>query len=51
MIVFFCSFIPVVGVMLSTLPAALFAFKAGGIGMVFGLVVMVLIVHAIEASR
>jgi len=49
MIVFFCSFIPVVGVMLSTLPAALFAFKAGGIGLVFGLVIMVLVVHAVEA--
>jgi len=48
-IVFFCSYIPVVGVMLSTLPAALFAFKAGGIVLVAWLVVMVLIVHAIEA--
>lgn len=48
-IVFFCSYIPVVGVMLSTLPAALFAFKTGGIGLVMWLVVMVLIVHAIEA--
>ncbi|HYR30205.1 MAG TPA: AI-2E family transporter, partial [Thermoanaerobaculia bacterium] len=48
-IVFFCSYIPVVGVMLSTVPAALFAFKAGGIQLVFWLVVMVLIVHAIEA--
>ena len=48
-IVFFCSYIPVVGVMLSTLPAALFAFKAGGIPLVLSLVVMVLIVHAIEA--
>ena len=48
-IVFFCSYIPVVGVMLSTLPAALFAFKTGGIVLVAWLVVMVLIVHAIEA--
>ena len=48
-IVFFCSFIPVVGVMLSTLPAALFAFKTGGITLVSWLVVMVLVVHAIEA--
>jgi predicted PurR-regulated permease PerM len=48
-IVFFCSYIPVVGVMLSTLPAALFAFKTGGIGLVMWLVVMVLIVHAVEA--
>jgi predicted PurR-regulated permease PerM len=48
-IVFFCSYVPVVGVMLSTLPAALFAFKAGGITLVLWLVVMVLIVHAVEA--
>lgn len=48
-IVFFCSYVPVVGVMLSTLPAALFAFKAGGVTLVAWLVVMVLIVHAIEA--
>lgn len=48
-IVFFCSYVPVVGVMLSTLPAALFAFKAGGITLVLWLIVMVLIVHAIEA--
>jgi predicted PurR-regulated permease PerM len=48
-IVFFCSYIPVVGVMLSTVPAALFAFKAGGVQMVLWLIVMVLVVHAIEA--
>lgn len=48
-IVFFCSYIPVVGVMLSTVPAALFAFKAGGVTLVLWLIVMVLVVHAIEA--
>lgn len=48
-IVFFCSYVPVVGVMLSTLPAALFAFKTGGIVLVLWLVVMVLLVHAVEA--
>jgi predicted PurR-regulated permease PerM len=48
-IVFFCSYIPVVGVMLSTLPAALFAFKTGGIALVGWLIVMVLVVHAVEA--
>lgn len=48
-IVFFCSYVPVVGVMLSTLPAALFAFKTGGISLVIWLIVMVLVVHAVEA--
>ncbi len=48
-IVFFASYVPVVGVMLSTLPAALFAIKAGGFSLVLWLIVMVLIVHAVEA--
>ncbi|HVT43642.1 MAG TPA: AI-2E family transporter [Thermoanaerobaculia bacterium] len=48
-IVFFCSYIPVFGVILSTLPAALLALKVGGVTLVFWLVVMILIVHAIEA--
>lgn len=48
-IVFFCSYIPVVGVMLSTVPAALLALKTGGITLVLWLIVMVLVVHAIEA--
>ncbi len=48
-IVFFCSYIPVLGVILSTLPAALLAFKVGGFITVLWLVVMILLVHAIEA--
>ncbi len=48
-IVFVCSYIPVAGVFLSSLPAALLAFKAGGITLVLWLVLMVLVVHAIEA--
>jgi predicted PurR-regulated permease PerM len=48
-IVFFCSYIPVFGVILSSLPAALLAFRAGGLTMVLWLIVMVLVVHAVEA--
>lgn len=48
-IVFFCSYIPVVGMILSTLPAAVLAFKAGGFGLVAWLVVAIAIIHAIEA--
>lgn len=48
-IVFFCSYIPVFGVILSSLPAALLAFRAGGVTMVLWLALMVLIVHAVEA--
>lgn len=47
-IVFFCSYIPVLGVVISALPAALLAFKVGGIFTVLGLIAMILIVHAIE---
>jgi predicted PurR-regulated permease PerM len=48
-IVFFCSYIPVVGVILSTLPASLLAFKVGGVVLVVWLVVGILVVHAVEA--
>lgn len=48
-IVFFCSYIPVVGMILSTLPAAVLAFKVGGFGLVAWLVVAIAIIHAIEA--
>jgi predicted PurR-regulated permease PerM len=48
-IVFFCSYIPVVGVILSTLPASLLAFKVGGVVLVLWLVIGILVVHAIEA--
>ena len=48
-IVFVCSYIPVAGVFLSTIPAALLAFKAGGPALVLWLVMMILVVHAVEA--
>lgn len=49
LIVFFCSFIPVLGVILSTIPIGIFAAKAGGATLLLAAVVMVLVVHAIEA--
>ncbi|MBL4889885.1 MAG: AI-2E family transporter [Candidatus Lindowbacteria bacterium] len=49
MIVFFCSYIPVLGVFLSTIPAALLGIKVGGFMMIIWIVIMVLIVHAVEA--
>lgn len=48
-IVFFCSYIPVFGVFLSTLPAALLAFQVGGAALVGWLIVAILFVHAVEA--
>ncbi|MBW3564677.1 MAG: AI-2E family transporter [Acidobacteria bacterium] len=48
-IVFLCSYVPVFGVFLSTIPAALIALKVGGISKVLWLTVAILVVHAIEA--
>lgn len=51
LIVFICSFIPVAGVFISTFPMALVALaqKDGGVGLMVSVVVMVAVVHAVEA--
>lgn len=49
LVVFICSFIPVAGVFISTLPMALVAFYTNGLGSALAVVVMVMVVHAIEA--
>ncbi len=49
MIVFLCSFIPVLGVFLSTTPIVLVALNAGGLNLAILCVVMVILVHAVEA--
>lgn len=48
-IVFVCSYIPILGMILSTLPAALLAFRIGGFTHILWLVGGVLVIHAIEA--
>jgi predicted PurR-regulated permease PerM len=48
-IVFFCSYIPILGMILSTIPAALLALKIGGLAKVIWLIVGILVIHAIEA--
>lgn len=48
-IVFFCSYIPILGMILSTIPAALLAFKVGGFPRIAWLIVAILIIHAVEA--
>ena len=48
-VVFVCSYIPIFGMILSTIPAALLAFKLGGIERVLWLVALVLVIHAVEA--
>lgn len=48
-IVFVCSFIPVLGVFISTVPLVLVALNAGGLGLSAAAVGMVVVIHAIEA--
>lgn len=48
-IVFFFSFVPVLGVFISTVPAVLVAINVAGYGMAFGVIVLVTIIHLIEA--
>jgi predicted PurR-regulated permease PerM len=49
MIVFFFSFIPVLGVFISTTPAVLVAINTSGYSKAFGVIVLVTIIHMIEA--
>jgi predicted PurR-regulated permease PerM len=49
MIVFVCSFIPVLGVFISTVPILLVALNAGGLGKAALVIVLVVVIHAIEA--
>ncbi|PKO18748.1 hypothetical protein CVU37_05020 [candidate division BRC1 bacterium HGW-BRC1-1] len=48
-IVFFFSFIPVLGVFISTAPALVIALNYAGYGTALGVVVLVIIIHALEA--
>lgn len=48
-IVFVCSFIPIVGMFVSTVPICIVALQVGGFGLVFGVIVMVAVAHALEA--
>lgn len=49
LVVFVCSFVPVLGVFLSTTPMLLVALNAGGLGLSVGVVGMILLIHVIEA--
>jgi predicted PurR-regulated permease PerM len=49
LIVFLCSFIPVAGVFISSMPICLLALQELGLGMMFLAVLIVIIVHIIEA--
>lgn len=47
--VFLCSYIPILGMFISTAPAAIMAFKVGGAMHVLWLLIAILVIHAIEA--
>ena len=48
-VVFVCSFVPVLGVLISTTPIVLVALNAGGFGLSLAAIALVAIVHALEA--
>lgn len=48
-IVFVCSFIPIVGMFISTVPICIVALQVGGFGLMFGVIIMVAVAHALEA--
>jgi len=48
-IVFVCSFIPVLGVFISTMPIVLVALNAGGFSLSLAAIGLVIVVHAIES--
>ena len=48
-VVFVCSFIPIVGMFISTIPICIVALQAGGFPLVFGVLIMVAVAHALEA--
>lgn len=48
-IVFLCSFIPVLGVFISTTPIVLVALNAGGLGLSLAVVGLIVFIHAVEA--
>lgn len=48
-IVFFCSFIPVAGVFMSSMPICLVSLQQSGIGLMFIAIGLILLIHFIEA--
>jgi predicted PurR-regulated permease PerM len=48
-IVFVCSFVPVLGVLISTTPMVLVALNAGGPSLALAAILLVVVTHAVEA--
>lgn len=49
LIVFICGFIPVLGTFISTVPIMLVALNAGGLQLALAILVVIVVVHALEA--
>lgn len=49
LVVFLCSFVPVLGVFVSSVPIALLALRVGGIEKLAAVLVFIVVLHAIEA--
>lgn len=49
LIVFLCSFIPVAGVFISSMPICLIALQESGVGLMFLAILMITIIHMVEA--
>lgn len=48
-IVFLCSFIPVLGVFISTVPIVLVGLNSGGVNVALAVIILIIIIHMIEA--
>jgi predicted PurR-regulated permease PerM len=48
-VVFVCSFVPVLGVLISTTPIVLVALNAGGFSLSLAAIALVIVIHAVEA--
>ncbi|MGI6524119.1 MAG: AI-2E family transporter [Bdellovibrionota bacterium] len=48
-IVFFCSFIPIAGVFISSIPICLMALQSGGFWLMFLAILLITVIHMIEA--
>ncbi|RIL11872.1 MAG: hypothetical protein DCC75_01500 [Proteobacteria bacterium] len=49
LIVFLCSFIPIAGVFISSIPICLLALQGSGVGLMFVAVALITVIHMIEA--
>lgn len=49
LVVFLCSFVPVLGVFVSSVPIGLLALRDGGVGSLIAVIVWIVVIHVVEA--